>query len=211
MATGFRPKRFPMRPEDYDLDTRLRHIEDALTGLGGSAVNPNTQANSPLGSSAAASAGQTASGGGGGGGGAVDVLGGDVTGQAVNNTVSSLQAVTLTLTSLSTGQVLTYNGTALVNSSTISGSITLTGSLTSGNGNSLGSTTFTGDVTLSAHNLVTDGTTGTKLGTTGGAAGQKLAAFGSTPITQPLLATGAGHTVDDVISVLQSLGWCRQS
>jgi hypothetical protein len=54
-------------------------------------------------------------------------------------------------------------------------------------------------------------TTGTKIGTVGGASGQKLAFYGSTPIVQPLLATGAGHTVDDVIQALQNLGLVRQS
>lgn len=33
----------------------------------------------------------------------------------------------------------------------------------------------------------------------------------STPIAQPILATGAGHTVDDVITVLQNLGLVKQS
>lgn len=80
----------------------------------------------------------------------------------------------------------------------------------SGSGNSLGSTTLTGDLTLSTHNLVTDTATGTKIGTAGGAAGQKLGFFNAAPIVQPLLATGAAHTVDDVISTLQSLGLCRQ-
>lgn len=62
-----------------------------------------------------------------------------------------------------------------------------------------------------AINIVLGTTTGTKIGTAGGAAGQKLAFFNATPIVQPLLATGAGATVDNVISALQSLGLCRQS
>jgi hypothetical protein len=72
-------------------------------------------------------------------------------------------------------------------------------------------TTLYGNLTLSTHNLVTDTTTGTQLATVGGASGQKLAFWGSTPIVQPLLATGASHTVDDVITVLQNLGLVRQS
>lgn len=60
-------------------------------------------------------------------------------------------------------------------------------------------------------NIAFGSTTGTKLGTVGGASGQKLGFYGSTPIVQPLLATGASHTVDDVITVLQSLGLTRQS
>jgi len=62
-----------------------------------------------------------------------------------------------------------------------------------------------------AHNLVTGTTTGMKIGTVGGASGQKLGFFNQTPIVQPLLATGAGKVVDDVITVLQNLGLCRQS
>lgn len=53
--------------------------------------------------------------------------------------------------------------------------------------------------------------TGTKWGTVGGAAGQKQAWWNAAPIVQPLLATAAGHSVDDVITMLQSLGLCRQS
>lgn len=54
-------------------------------------------------------------------------------------------------------------------------------------------------------------TTGTKIGVTGGASGEKWSFFGATPIVQPVLATGASHTVDDVITVLQNLGLVRQS
>jgi hypothetical protein len=54
-------------------------------------------------------------------------------------------------------------------------------------------------------------TTGTKIGTVGGASGEKIAFWGSTPIVQPVLATGAGRTVDEVITVLQNLGLVRQS
>jgi hypothetical protein len=60
-------------------------------------------------------------------------------------------------------------------------------------------------------NLIAGTTTGSKIGTAGGAAGQKLAFWDATPIVQPLLATGAGATADNVISVLQNLGLCRQS
>jgi hypothetical protein len=53
--------------------------------------------------------------------------------------------------------------------------------------------------------------TGTKIGTSGGAAGQKIGFWNATPVVQPLLATGAAHTVDDIITVLQTLGLCRQT
>jgi hypothetical protein len=54
-------------------------------------------------------------------------------------------------------------------------------------------------------------TTGTQVGTSGGSSGDKLAFYGTTPVTQPLLKTGVGHTVDDVITVLQALGLVRQT
>ena len=60
-------------------------------------------------------------------------------------------------------------------------------------------------------NFVLGTSTGTQFGTAGGASGQKLGFYGATPVTQPLLATGAGHTVDDVITALQQLGLVRQS
>jgi hypothetical protein len=73
-------------------------------------------------------------------------------------------------------------------------------------GKSAGAVTF-----ADAIHLAVGTTTGTKIGTVGGASGQKLGFFGSTPIVQPLLATGASHTVDDVITALQNLGLARQS
>jgi hypothetical protein len=68
-----------------------------------------------------------------------------------------------------------------------------------------------GNLVFNANNIVTDTTTGTKIGTAGGASGQKLGFYGTMPTTQPLLATGASHTVDDVITALQTLGLVRQS
>lgn len=62
-----------------------------------------------------------------------------------------------------------------------------------------------------ALNIVLGTTTGTKIGTLGGAAGQKIGFWNATPVVQPLLATGASHTVDDVITVLQTIGLVRQS
>lgn len=62
-----------------------------------------------------------------------------------------------------------------------------------------------------AGNVVLGTTTGSQIGTVGGAAGQKLAFLGATPVVQQVLATGAGATADQVISLLQTLGLCRQS
>lgn len=50
--------------------------------------------------------------------------------------------------------------------------------------------------------------TGTKIGT---ATGQKIGFWGHTPVVQPVLATGAAKLVDDVITMLQSMGICKQS
>lgn len=57
-------------------------------------------------------------------------------------------------------------------------------------------------------NFILNNTTGTKFGT---ATGQKMAWWNATPVVQQVLATGAGATVDNVISLLQTLGLCRQS
>jgi len=73
-----------------------------------------------------------------------------------------------------------------------------------------GTLKMSGDVSMNVNNLVLDTTTGTKIGTVGGSSGQKLAVLGATPIVQQLLPTGAGKTVDDVITVLQNFGIARQ-
>lgn len=59
-----------------------------------------------------------------------------------------------------------------------------------------------------AVNVVLNTTTGTKIGT---GTTQKLGFWGATPVAQQVLATGALHTIDDVISLLQTLGLCKQS
>jgi hypothetical protein len=41
--------------------------------------------------------------------------------------------------------------------------------------------------------------------------GAKVGFYNINPITQQILATGAGRTVDDVITFLQTIGLCRQS
>lgn len=60
-------------------------------------------------------------------------------------------------------------------------------------------------------NLIAGTSTGTKIGATGGAAGEKWGFFGATPVVQQLMATGTGKTVDQVITALQTLGLFRQS
>lgn len=56
--------------------------------------------------------------------------------------------------------------------------------------------------------LVAGSSSGLKIGT---ATTQKVAFWNANPVAQQVLATGAGATVDNVISLLQTLGLCRQS
>lgn len=58
-----------------------------------------------------------------------------------------------------------------------------------------------------AKDIVIGATTGTKIGQTT----SKLAFYGSTPVVKQVLATGAAHTVDDVITFLQTIGLCKQA
>jgi len=59
-----------------------------------------------------------------------------------------------------------------------------------------------------AVNLEVNTTTGSKIGT---GSTQKLGFWGVTPVVQQVLATGASHTVEDVITFLQTIGLCKQS
>lgn len=60
-------------------------------------------------------------------------------------------------------------------------------------------------------NKIVGSTSGSLIGESGGASGEKWGFWGASPIVQPVLATGAAKTVDDVITVLQTLGLARQS
>lgn len=51
-------------------------------------------------------------------------------------------------------------------------------------------------------------TTGTKFGTS---TSQKIGFWNAAPVVQQVLATGAGATADDIITMLQTLGLCKQS
>jgi hypothetical protein len=66
-------------------------------------------------------------------------------------------------------------------------------------------------VMAAGKNIAFSTATGTQIGTVGGAAGQKLGFWGVPAVVQPVLATGASKTVDEVITVLQAIGLCRQS
>lgn len=63
-------------------------------------------------------------------------------------------------------------------------------------------------VELADVDLALGTTTGTKIGT---ATAQKLGFWGATPVVQQVFATGASHTVDELITVLQTLGLVKQS
>jgi hypothetical protein len=118
------------------------------------------------------------------------------TGQAVTiNAAGSDTDVFLNLTSKGAGTVRANN----VQVADISSAQTLT------------TKTLSGFTIADATNVVLGTTTGTQLGTVGGASGQKLGFWAATPVVQPLLATGASHTVDQVITVLQTLGLVRQT
>jgi hypothetical protein len=67
---------------------------------------------------------------------------------------------------------------------------------------------FGGLVIGNANDIAVGTTTGTKIGTS---TSQKLGFWNVTPVVQQVLATGAGATVDNVISLLQTLGLCKQS
>ena len=84
----------------------------------------------------------------------------------------------------------------------------LTQDLSSGGGTKL--ITFDGNSIniVDTKNLEFSTGTGSQIGT---ATAQKLAFWGVTPVVQPILATGAAATVDDVLTMLQAVGICKQA
>lgn len=65
-----------------------------------------------------------------------------------------------------------------------------------------------GEVTLEAGSHLQTSGAGFKIGT---ATSQKIGFWNATPVVQQVLATGAGATVDNVITFLQTIGLCKQS
>lgn len=61
---------------------------------------------------------------------------------------------------------------------------------------------------LNTKNITFSSATGTQIGTD---PSEKMAFYGKTPVVQQILPTGAGKTVDDVITFLQTWGACKQS
>ena len=68
---------------------------------------------------------------------------------------------------------------------------------------------------LDARHIQLGRTTGTKIGTEGGATGQKIGFYGTTPVVQPALIGDASGddaaVVNAIIDLLQSLGFMRTS
>lgn len=103
--------------------------------------------------------------------------------------IGAATGTSVTLSSLTAGRV-TFAGT----SGLLSDDADFTFATDTLTVTKIAATQFTGNITTSAVNIVTDTTTGTKIGT---ATNQKLGFFNSTPIIQP---TG------DVVTALQNLG-----
>lgn len=141
---------------------------------------------------------------------AVLQLGKDVNGAAVNQLLQAANGITGTDRTGGNFTLASGKGTGagavsslIFQTPTVLGSGTTAQSLATRL--TLNSTTLT---FADALDVVLNATTGTKWGT---ATGQKQAWWGSTPVVQQVLATGAGATVDNVITMLQTLGLCKQS
>ncbi len=111
--------------------------------------------------------------------------------------------------STGTGAVSLNGDTTLASGKNLalSGNITQTGATTLSTGT--GAISVNGTITMAdAKDIVLNATTGTKIGT---GTTQKLAFWNSAPVAQQVLATGAGKTADNIITLLQTLGLCKQS
>lgn len=74
-----------------------------------------------------------------------------------------------------------------------------------------GDRTITGDQTVTGSVITNSIKQRTVDGLKIGIATDKIAFYGKDPIVQAVLATGAGATVDDVITALQNLGMVKQA
>lgn len=74
-----------------------------------------------------------------------------------------------------------------------------------------GDRTVTGDQTVTGSVITNSVKQRTAAGLTVGIATDKLGFYGKAPIVQAVLATGAGATVDDVITALQNIGLVKQA
>lgn len=144
------------------------------------------------------------------GGAAALQLGQDVNGAAVSQQIQAANGVTGSDRSGGSLTLASGKGTgAGAVSSLIFQTPTVLGSGTTAQSLATRVTIDSSGLTIAdAMNIVLNATTGTKIGT---ATTQKLGFWNVTPVVQQVLATGASHTVDDVITTLQTLGLVKQS
>lgn len=130
---------------------------------------------------------------------------GVATATSVNKVAVTAPATSATLT-IADGKTLTASNTITI-AGTDGTTMTFPGVTATIPGVAVANT-WTANQTITDVDIVLSATTGTKIGT---ATGQKLAFWNSTPVVQQVLATGGGATVDNVISLLQTLGLCKQA
>lgn len=142
-------------------------------------------------------------------GAAIIQMGLDVNGPPVTQTLKSHDGITGTDVVGATLQLASGRGTgAGAVSSLIFQTPTVLGSGTTAQSLATRLTLSSAGLTIpDAHDLLINATTGTKFGQST----SKLGFYGAAPIVQAVLATGAGATVDNVITALQNLGMVKQS
>jgi hypothetical protein len=106
-----------------DLESRLNHLENWACRAGARGPSVAGRAVSTAGGAVTGLPPAAVTGGGGG------ALDGDVQGSAGGNRIAALQGTPVVAAPV-TGQVLTYDGTSWVASSTVSGALTVTGTVT---------------------------------------------------------------------------------
>ena len=139
---------------------------------------------------------------------AVVITGSATIGLAKIEDSSSLFTLRQSANSISTGYALQQDATSTTYLNAVT---TLRLRVANNNVISVTATDVTFDqgiIMVNAKDIALGTGTGTKIGT---ATGQKLGFWNATPVVQQVLATGAGATVDNVISLLQTLGLCKQS
>ena len=144
-----------------------------------------------------------------GGAAATVQLGVDLNGAAINQTLWSCSGITGTDKTGSNFTIASGKGTgAGAVSSLIFQTPTVLGSGTTAQSLATRVTIDSSGLTLAdTMDVLISATTGSKIGQSG----SKIGVYGVTPIVRAVLATGASHTVDDVITALQNFGIVKQS